>query len=289
MGISTAQKVVDIAFKYLGATQGSAKQKELIKIFNKVKPQGYTAHYTDPWCAEAWTAWQIEAGNSQSQVPMSANCGVIIDRAKALGIWVENDGAVPEIGWGILYDWDDSGTGDNRGGADHIGLVYAVDKKWIYVIEGNKGKESICGKRAIQINGKFIRGFVAPKYAKSGEAVTQKPAASGSTITYTVKSGDTLSGIAQKYGTTYQEIAKLNGIKNPSYIKVGQKLKIPAKSSGSSKTTTKTITYKVKKGDTLSGIAQKYGTTYQKIAKENGIKNPSYIRVGQKLKITIKK
>ena len=52
MGISTAQKVVDIAFKYLGASQGSAKQKELIKIFNSVKPQGYTAHYTDPWCAE---------------------------------------------------------------------------------------------------------------------------------------------------------------------------------------------------------------------------------------------
>ncbi len=45
----------------------------------------------------------------------------------------------------------------------------------------------------------------------------------------------------------------------------------------------------MKRGDTLSSIAQKYGTTYQKIAKENGIKNPSYIKVGQKIKITIKK
>jgi murein DD-endopeptidase MepM/ murein hydrolase activator NlpD len=47
------------------------------------------------------------------------------------------------------------------------------------------------------------------------------------------------------------------------------------------------IIYTVKKGDTLSAIAKKYGTTYQKIAADNGIKNPNLIRVGQKL--TIKK
>lgn len=56
-----------------------------------------------------------------------------------------------------------------------------------------------------------------------------------------------------------------------------------------SKPTTKTVTYTVKKGDTLSSIAKKYGTTYQKIAKENEIKDPNKIKVGQKLKITMKK
>ncbi len=55
------------------------------------------------------------------------------------------------------------------------------------------------------------------------------------------------------------------------------------KKSESKKSTT--ITYTVKKGDTLSAIASKYGTTYQKIAKDNNISNPSVIRVGQKLKI----
>lgn len=50
----------------------------------------------------------------------------------------------------------------------------------------------------------------------------------------------------------------------------------------------KTVTYKVKKGDTLSGIASKYGTTYQEIAKQNGIANPNLIYVGQKLKIKVK-
>ena len=49
------------------------------------------------------------------------------------------------------------------------------------------------------------------------------------------------------------------------------------------------MTYTVKKGDTLSGIAAKYGTTYQKIAQDNGISNPNYIKVGQKLKIIVKK
>lgn len=48
---------------------------------------------------------------------------------------------------------------------------------------------------------------------------------------------------------------------------------------------TTTTTYTVKKGDTLSGIAKKYGTTYQKIAKDNNIKDPNKIYVGQKLVI----
>lgn len=50
----------------------------------------------------------------------------------------------------------------------------------------------------------------------------------------------------------------------------------------------KTITYTVKTGDTLSAIAARYGTTYQKIAADNGIKNPNLIYGGQKLKITVK-
>ena len=167
MAISTAQKVVDIAMKYLGCEQGSAKQKKLIKIFNTVKPHGYTASWRDPWCCEAWSAWQIEAGNTAKEVPLSANCKQIIEDAKKLGIWVEKDSTVPEIGWGILYDWDDNGKGEDTAAADHIGLVYAVDSKWIYVIEGNKGTESVCGKRAVQIDGRFIRGFIAPKYKKN--------------------------------------------------------------------------------------------------------------------------
>ena len=58
--------------------------------------------------------------------------------------------------------------------------------------------------------------------------------------------------------------------------------------TGSSSSKEKTVTYTVKKGDTLSAIAKKYGTTYQKIAKDNKIDNPNLIYPGQKLKIKTK-
>lgn len=48
----------------------------------------------------------------------------------------------------------------------------------------------------------------------------------GSAQYYTVQSGDTLSGIAAKYGTSYQKVAQLNGISNPNVIYVGQKLRV---------------------------------------------------------------
>jgi LysM repeat protein len=50
---------------------------------------------------------------------------------------------------------------------------------------------------------------------------------SGYRTTYTVRPGDTLSAIAARYGTTVQAIAELNGIENPSLIRVGQVLRIP--------------------------------------------------------------
>lgn len=71
-------------------------------------------------------------------------------------------------------------------------------------------------------------------FGVSGEKITNKttpttPKTATKTVSYTVKSGDTLTGIAGKYGTTYHEIAKLNSISNPDKIYVGQKLKIVTK------------------------------------------------------------
>lgn len=100
-------------------------------------------------------------------------------------------------------------------------------------------------------------------------------------IEYIVKSGDTLSAIAQKYNTTYQKIAKDNNIENPNLIYPNQKLKIY---TNVSQKTNETI-YIVKSGDTLSEIAQKFNTTYQKIAKDNNISNPNLIYPNQKLVI----
>ena len=105
---------------------------------------------------------------------------------------------------------------------------------------------------------------------------------------YTVKAGDSLSSIAAKYGTTYQKIMQLNGLNN-YLIFPGQKLKVSGKATSSSRTKAsgssgRTATYTVKYGDSLSAIASKYGTTYQKIMQLNGLTN-FFIYPGQKLKV----
>lgn len=69
---------------------------------------------------------------------------------------------------------------------------------------------------------KEIKGSTTPSTPKPTPAPAPAPAAR----TYTVKSGDTLSGIAAKYGTTYQHLADINGISNPDLIHPGQVLKI---------------------------------------------------------------
>lgn len=96
------------------------------------------------------------------------------------------------------------------------------------------------------------------------------------TGTYTVQSGDTLSGIAAKFSTTYQNLAAINGIGDPNQIWPGQVLKVTGTASQES-------TYYVQAGDTLSSIANKFGTTISNLVSINHISNPNVIYVGQKI------
>lgn len=136
------------------------------------------------------------------------------------------------------------------------------------------------------------------KYATGTKASNKTPSTTNTTKTenkpsstqtsgrtYTVQSGDTLSGIASKFGTTYQHLAEINGISNPNIIHVGQVIKIDGTASTTATQPVTNRTYTVKAGDTLSGIASMYGTTYQHLAEINGISNPNVIHVGQVLKI----
>lgn len=103
--------------------------------------------------------------------------------------------------------------------------------------------------------------------------------------TYTVRPGDTLGGIAAANGTTVAALAALNGIANPNLIIVGQVLRLSGGSAPAPTPAPAGGTYTVVAGDTLSGIAQRYGTNYQTLAAMNGITNPNLIRVGQVLKV----
>lgn len=100
--------------------------------------------------------------------------------------------------------------------------------------------------------------------------------------TYTVQSGDTLSGIAAQYGTSVSALASLNGISNTNYIYIGQKLTVKGNATAASSTSY----YTVQSGDTLSAIAAAHGLTTATLAAYNGITNYNVIYTGQQLKFS---
>lgn len=265
-------ELIKDAESFLGAKQGSAKHKDLINIFNKVKPDGWAMTYTAFWCAAAASAFAIDTfgvDKAKKYFPLSANCGTIITKAINMGIWVENDAYRPDKGDWILYDWDDSGRGDNKGGPDHVGTVVKVEGSKIYVIEGNYSRS--VQERELSVNGRYIRGFVTPNYAAMATS-------SGKKKSVAVVAQEVIAG---KWGTGSTRKARLEAA-GYNYAAVQKKVNEILKA----KKKKKTITYTVKKGDTLSAIAAKYGTTVKAIAAENKISNVNVIRVGQKLKIT---
>lgn len=117
-------------------------------------------------------------------------------------------------------------------------------------------------------------GYNPRKWTKHGklpyiEYVTEAPStkpstgnsASGNEVVYTVKSGDTLSAIARKYGTTYKVLAAYNGISNPNIIRVGQKIKIPGTSASVTTKSNTEIAREVIQGKWGNGATRKQRLT----------------------------
>lgn len=163
------KEIIKVAKEYKGTRKYSARHRKLVRIFNTVKPFGYTAHISDPWCAIGISAWAIIAygeNAAKKYFPLSAGVPSMVALAGKMGIWKESDKLTPKKGWWCCYDWQDSGYGDNHGSPDHVGLVTSVDPDngRFFVLECNKGIESICGYREMAVNGKYIRGFIKPNY-----------------------------------------------------------------------------------------------------------------------------
>lgn len=162
-------KIVEKIISWKGAKRGSEMHKHIIDVYNSIKPlpNGYHVSYKDPWCATTVSACFHEVGYD-NLIPFSASCNDMINKAKKMGIWIENDAFIPKKADIIMYDWQDSATNyantDCIGQADHVGIVTAVSSQYITVYEGNMGNNSIVGERRIKINGKNIRGFITPKF-----------------------------------------------------------------------------------------------------------------------------
>jgi len=222
----------------------------------------------------------------------SLNCNAenFIERAKnTYGLTV-----VPYPTLGGIMVWQKGNLSGNDG-AGHVAVVERIDSaNQIYTSESGYGSKTAFWNSIRNNNngrwgmasGYVFRGCIVNPaigdvhYVEPTPAPTPQPT---SDTVYTVVPGDTLSGIANRYNTTYQKLAEYNNIPNPNLIYVGQKIRIP---NGGNTPSAKYHT--VQKGETLWAIAKKYygnGNQYPKIVKANGIANPDIIHVGQKLLI----
>lgn len=108
--------------------------------------------------------------------------------------------------------------------------------------------------------------------------------------TYVVRTGDTLSAIALRFGITQDALMRANNIRNANVVYVGQTLIIPGGHGPGTPPQpvpqpSRPTTYVVKRGDTLGDIAKRFNTTVQALMQANNLKNPNRIEVGQVLNI----
>ena len=234
---------------------------------------------------EKWALAQGSVANPEPDYGFKGECVSLIQQYlyQVCGIPFKARGNAKDWANNIIEGWDKFDVSNTLKAGDilvyttgkygHIVIVNAdlkcLEQNWNYnkkvtVSEIRKGYSCILRSR------KAIDVGTSEEQATNGDKTA---------ITYTVKKGDTLSEIAMKYGTTYQELARINNIANPNVIYPGQVIKING---------TAEKIYTVKSGDTLSGIASKYGTTWQKLYEKNKSvigNNPNLIKPGQVLKI----
>lgn len=102
---------------------------------------------------------------------------------------------------------------------------------------------------------------------------------------HVVQRGDTLTGIARHYGVSLSALASANGLRSNSWVYVGQRLTIPGGGAAPAPAPGAGGVHIVQRGDTLSGIAQRYGTTLTALMQANGLRSAHIIYVGQRLTI----
>ena len=104
----------------------------------------------------------------------------------------------------------------------------------------------------------------------------------------TVQPGDTLSDIADRQGVSLNQLMQANGITNPNMVVAGQKLVLPGSRRSTAAAAPRalpTAPYTVKSGETLSEIADRFGTSTERLIKVNGISNPNLVVAGTRLAI----
>lgn len=174
------------------------------------------------------------------------------------------------------------GSGDQGGGAESGSTLYIVgpgDTLASIAQLFGVTAQSIASANGLYNNQVYVGQQLVIPYGTTPQPTPQpQPQPQpGNYVNYVVQPGDNLSRIARNYNTTMQAIATANGIFNYNFIYVGQVLRIPV--------IPVTTTYVVQRGDNLTAIAARFGTTVAKLQAANNITNPRYIFPGQTLVI----
>lgn len=150
-------------------------------------------------------------------------------------------------------------------------IVKKGDSLWSIASKNNTTVDNIKKLNNLSSNNLSVGQVLKLSYDSENEDIKE------SNI-YTVKKGDSLWLIANKYGTTVDELKNANNLKSNT-LSIGQTLIIPKKKENTNK-----ISYVVKKGDSLWLIANKYDTTVEKIKSTNNLKSNT-LSIGQVLVI----
>lgn len=219
------QAVVDVITSWLGLNEADGSYKIIIDLYNSFTgklPRNLKMDYSWAWCACTWSADAIKNGYT-AIMPIEISCGELIEAAKEMGCWQENDAYVAKPGDGILYDWDDSGVGDNTGWPDHVGVILETNTAAGYFVVGEGNYSDSVKKRTISINGKYIRGFITPKY--DDDTVSAPELLPGKTVTEVAReviagtwgTGESRKVLLEAAGYNYTEVQKcVNEILNGS-------------------------------------------------------------------------
>ena len=200
-----AKNVVNQARLWIGRKEANGTHKTIIDTYNAHKPlaRGYKVKYTDEWCATFVSAVSIKLGYT-SIIPTECSCPKMIELFKKQGAWIENENRTPKPGDVIFYDWQDSGKGDNKGNADHVGIVESVTGGKITVIEGTYS--TAVKRRTLAVNSKYIRGYGVPKYDKEATAKKSVTAIAKEIIAGKWGNGATRKKKLEAAGYNYKEV-----------------------------------------------------------------------------------
>ncbi len=191
-----------------------------------------------------------------------------------------------------------------------LAVKYGVSARAIAEENGMTVKQPIQSGETLRIPWSSGNGGGASSSGESsgggGAAAPPKEADKSAPVTHVVKPGETLGGIAVRYGVRLGALASANGLTVKSMVQAGRELVIPRAPSDKAQnqvdakapatkgdkpaqaSSAKTTKYIVQSGDTLSGIAKRHGVGVTDLERANGISRKATLRAGQKLEIPAK-